>query len=290
MDKLSKILLIPNTTKKISHEHITTLADAICAEGCAIGVLPEHGEVLSYLREKVHTLDSDAELSSYGMAVVLGGDGSIIDATHRLLGYNIPIIGINFGHLGFMAALEIGETAPIADLLRGEYYTDRRMMLDAVVYSENGEEMAEFTVLNDLVFSNGPIPRLVKFDVISDGVKIESCRADGIIIATPTGSTAYSLSAGGPVLDPTLDCICITPICPHSLDSRPIIVRGDSKIEILPQFSQNASVYLSADGQKNVRLAENDRIVIKRSTHTMELVRLRDRAFIQVLRAKLADY
>ncbi len=290
MDKLSKILLIPNTTKKISHEHITTLVDAICAEGCEIGVLPEHGEELSYLGEKVHTLDSDAELSSYGMAVVLGGDGSIIDATHRLLGYNIPIIGINFGHLGFMAALEIGETAPIADLLRGEYYTDRRMMLDAIVYSDDGERKAEFTVLNDLVFSNGPIPRLVKFDVISDGVKIESCRADGIIIATPTGSTAYSLSAGGPVLDPTLDCICITPICPHSLDSRPIIVRGDSNIEILPQFSQNASVYLSADGQKNVRLVENDRIVIKRSAHTMELVRLRDRAFIQVLRAKLADY
>lgn len=290
MDKLSKILLIPNTTKKISPEHITALADAICAEDSEIGILPEHGELLSYLGEKVHTLRDDTELSSYGMAVVLGGDGSIIDATHRLLGYNIPIIGINFGHLGFMAALEIGETEPIAALLRGEYYTDRRMMLDATVYSEDGEEKAKFTVLNDLVFSNGPIPRLVKFDVISDGVKIESCRADGIIIATPTGSTAYSLSAGGPVLDPTLDCICITPICPHSLDSRPIIVRGDSEIEVLPQFSPNAFVYLSADGQKNVRISENDRVVIKRSTHTMELVRLKDRAFIQVLRAKLADY
>ena len=290
MDKLSKILLIPNTTKKISREHITALADAICAEGCKIGVLPEHGEVLSYLGDKAHTLESDAELTSYEMAVVLGGDGSIIDATHRLLGHNIPIIGINFGHLGFMAALEIGETEPIADLLNGEYYTDCRMMLDATVYSEDGVEKGKFTVLNDLVFSNGPIPRLVKFDVISDGVKIESCRADGIIIATPTGSTAYSLSAGGPVLDPTLDCICITPICPHSLDSRPIIVRGDSEIEIYPTFSPDAFVYLSADGQKNIRINENDCVVIKRSSHTMELVRMNDRAFIQVLRAKLADY
>ena len=290
MDKLSKILLIPNTTKKISSEHILALADAVTGDGCELGILPEHKDVLSYLGDSAKALSDDTELSEFGMAIVLGGDGSIIDATHRLLGYNIPIIGINFGHLGFMAELEIGEIEPISKLLAGDYYTDRRMMLDATVCSESGEENASFTVLNDLVFSNGPIPRLVKFDVICDGVKIESCRADGIIVATPTGSTAYSLSAGGPVLDPTLDCICITPICPHSLDSRPIIVRGDSTVEILPRFNPDASVYLSADGQKNIRILENDRVVIKRSTHTTEIVRMKDRAFIQVLRAKLADY
>ncbi len=289
MDKLTKILLIPNTTKKIGREHIVSLAETIISNGCKLGVLAEHEAELSYLSGRVHILRSDSDLDECSMAIVLGGDGSIIDATHRLLGHDIPIIGINFGHVGFMAELEIGELELVSGLIRGEYYTEERMMLDAIVTDENGLERASFTVLNDLVFSNGPIPRLVRFDVISDNIKIESCRADGIIIATPTGSTAYSLSAGGPILDPMLDCICLTPICPHSLDSRPIIVRGDSKIEIAAEFNENASVYLSADGQANIRLSRADRVMIKRSAHTVKLVRMKNRAFVQVLRAKLAD-
>ncbi len=289
MDKLTRILLIPNITKKISREHIIPLVLTIVSGGSEVGVLPEHEDELSYLGDSVHVLKDDSELSSYGVAIVLGGDGSIIDAAHRLLGSGIPIIGINFGHVGFMAELEIDELEPIGQLLRGEYYTDERMMLDATVTDETGERKASFTVLNDLVLSNGPIPRLVKFDVISNKVKIESCRADGIIIATPTGSTAYSLSAGGPILDPTLDCICLTPICPHSLDSRPIIVGGDSEIQIEPKFTPNASVYLSADGQESIQLAQGDNVVIRRSANTVKLVRTKDRAFVQVLRAKLAD-
>ena len=205
------------------------------------------------------------------------------------MGFDIPIIGINFGHVGFLTEIELGELDLIDRLISGEYTTDERMMLDAVVVDRDGKERVKYTVLNDLVLTNGPVARLITFDVYCDGVKVQTCRADGSVIATPTGSTAYSLSAGGPVLDPTLEGICFTPICPHTLSSRPVVFRGNSEITVSNIKNNNSSVYLNADGKDVIHINEGDSISIRMSEYKIKLVRFKGYGFLSVLNAKLSD-
>ncbi len=280
MKELRKILLIPNPTKKINDGYIEMLSDKLRSLGCQIYALPEsqhaeNGGFGPYSSEKIDC------------AIVLGGDGSIIDASHKLLGSKVPIIGINFGHVGFLTELEAGETDEIEKAVRGDYTLERRMMLDAEVINPDGKTERSFTVLNDIVMTNGPIARLIGFDTYCDGVKIVSCRADGMVCATPTGSTAYSLSAGGPILEPTLKGICLTPICPHTLSSRPIIFPSGAKICITNIKSNNSSIYLNADGREAVRVSDGYSVIIRRSESETTLIRLKERGFLEALRAKL---
>jgi len=288
MNKIKNLVLIPNTTKKIDEEKLYSLVKRLHDGGCRIGVLKDAVHMTEHLCELVYTLEDVSELSTCQMAVVLGGDGSIIDAAHRIMPYNIPIVGINFGHVGFMSALEINELELIDRLLLGEYASDERMMLDAAVLDRDGKERVRYTVLNDLVLTNGPVARLITFDVYCDGVKVQTCRSDGAVVATPTGSTAYSLSAGGPVLDPTLEGICFTPICPHTLGSRPVVFRGDSSIVIRDINNNNSSVYLNADGRDVIHINEGDSISIAKSEYKVKLVRFKRYGFLSVLNAKLS--
>ena len=205
---VKKIILIPNPRKEISPEKICSIISRLHHAGCDIGYYAEDGPSLP---EFTHAVD-DAVFSEADAALVLGGDGSIIEAVHKTMKYGIPVVGINFGHVGYLTEIEDGESDLLEKLAEGEYEIDRRMMLTAEITDCDGKTMADFTVLNDLVLTNGPVARLIKFDILSDENKIETCRADGLIVATPTGSTAYSLSAGGPVIDSRLECICLTPI------------------------------------------------------------------------------
>ncbi len=284
MNSIRSLLLIPNLKKHIEPAQIIALVDALAEHGCRVGILPEYASALSFLGGKVSEGSTDADA-----ALVLGGDGSIIEASHRLLGTSIPIIGINYGRVGFLAEIGIGELDLLDRLFSGECAVEQRMMLDARVTGADGSVRAEFTVLNDIVLTNGPVSRLISFDVLCDGVKIASCRADGIIAATPTGSTAYSLSAGGPVLDPSLEGICLTPICPHTLSSRPVIVRSDAAIDLCRIENNGASVYLNADGRDEVKLLGGDCVTIRRSRYTTGLIRIRERGFLSVLQAKLSE-
>lgn len=289
MNKISNLVLIPNTTKNIEPKMITNFVDHLCNLQCRIGVLTENMESLSYLGNRIYEICNADLLEQCHAAVVLGGDGSIIDASNKLLGADIPIIGINFGHVGYLAELEINEIELLDALTEGNCFIDERMMLDAEVYDCFGTLREKSTVLNDIVLSNGPVARLLTFDIYCGNVKIQTCRADGIIIATPTGSTAYSLSAGGPVLEPSLDCLCLTPICPHTLTSRPVIFRGDSVIRLSNILSKGTSVYVTADGRDVFALNEGDIISIKRSEHTTKLIRIKDSGFLGVLHAKLSE-
>ena len=162
-------------------------------------------------------------------------------------------------------------------------------MLDAAVYDANGALREFYTVLNDIVVASGSVARLISYDLICDHVKAQHCRADGVIAATPTGSTAYSLSAGGPVLDPSLDCICLTPICPHTLSSRPAIFSSATEIKIEHIDGRGSDVYLCADGRATRLLEEGDSIVLTKSHYVTRLLRLKDRAFLHVLSSKLSD-
>ena len=284
MDKIRELILIPNLKKNIDPKKIGELVSHLTERGCKVGVLPEYADALSYLGEKISYTGEEG-----GAALVLGGDGSIIAASHRLLGKNIPIVGINYGHVGFLAEIGIGETGLLDRLLDGQYSVEERMMLDAQVTNPDGEERGQFTVLNDIVLTNGPISRLISFDVYCGGVKTETCRADGMVVATPTGSTAYSLSAGGPVLDPSLAGICLTPICPHTLSSRPVVVRGDTEITLANLQSNGASLYLNADGREDFALFPGDTVKIRRSAYSTYLIRVREGGFLNVLQEKLSE-
>lgn len=289
MNRVTNLLLIPNTQKHIDHDKLFSLIKRLKDGGCRVGVLKDAVAVTECLGEMVYVIDNISEVACCQAAVVLGGDGSIIEAAHRIMGFDIPIIGINFGHVGFLTEIELGELDLIDRLISGEYTTDERMMLDAVVVDWDGKERVKYTVLNDLVLTNGPVARLITFDVYCDGVKVQTCRADGSVIATPTGSTAYSLSAGGPVLDPTLEGICFTPICPHTLSSRPVVFRGNSEITVSNIKNNNSSVYLNADGKDVIHINEGDSISIRMSEYKIKLVRFKGYGFLSVLNAKLSD-
>lgn len=289
MNRITDYVLIPNLTKNIGPELLSELVAHLCERQCRIGAFSENMSSLSYLRDKVYEIKGDDIPSSCQAAIVLGGDGSIIDASGRLLESGIPIIGINFGRIGYLAEIEINELHLLDSLVEGNYTIDERMMLEAVVVSSTGAVRATSTVLNDIVLSNGPVARLLTFDIFCGDIKIQTCRADGMIAATPTGSTAYSLSAGGPVLEPSLDCLCLTPICPHTLNSRPVILRGDTEIRLTNIRNNGSSVYITADGRDVVELDEGDSVSVKRSVHTTKLIRIKDNGFLGILHSKLSE-
>jgi len=284
MTKMHKILLLPNPTKNIPWEQIRRIIGCWEAAGCCLYTLPEFS---AYLHNSVPAVQIDED--GWDAACVLGGDGSIIDAAHRLCGRQIPLVGINFGHLGYLTEMEAGELEWIDKIVSGDYTLDHRMMLKTDILTQAGECRRQFSALNDVVLSNGPVARLLSFDITCNDVLMQSCRADGIIAATPTGSTAYSMSAGGPILDPELACICLTPICPHTLNSRPVIVQSSAQICFTRITPRDTSVYLTCDGKEAVELSPGETVRITRSEWSTDLIRVRDDGFLTALRRKMSD-
>ncbi|MBE6587248.1 MAG: NAD(+)/NADH kinase [Ruminococcaceae bacterium] len=220
--------------------------------------------------------------------VVLGGDGSIIQVARATTELNIPIVGINYGKVGYMAVLGGEEADELRDILAGNHIVQKRMMLDVDIIKGDRSVRSFSRALNEAVVSNGPIPHLVEFDLYCDGNLCQHIRSDGIIIATPTGSSAYSMSAGGPVMDPSLSCICATPICPHHLNSRPVIFGGDSVLEIKNARCRNNYIYLSVDGKEVFEIGEGDVVRIAKSKYTASIVSQKNNSFIEVLNSKLS--
>lgn len=285
------VLLVLNTKKNIKRESICDLSSRLEKFGCRIFIFPDAQELFfaSCPDSRVGIIEKHCQLRDIDVAFVLGGDGSIIEAASKTCEFGIPIVGINFGHIGYLAELETGELDLIDRVIRGDYEIDERMMLDAKIIRDKNEIKLPIHALNDIVLSNGPIARILTFDILCGGFKLQTCRADGVIIATPTGSTAYSMSAGGPILDPKLDSICITPICSHALNSRPVILTGDSIIELSNIVSVKNSVYLTVDGREAEMLIPGDRIVISRSKLKTKLIRLKNNGFLGVLKNKLSE-
>lgn len=282
MKKENKILMLPNVTKHITAAQYRRICDCFLAYGCTLYTVAESeafaGVMLPVLPEE--------HISECTLACVLGGDGSMIHAAHRLLGYDIPLLGINFGHVGYLAELELGEIDLLDGLINGAYTIEERMMLQVDVNCADGSLRSRMYALNDTVLSNGPVPKLLTFAIRLNGIDMQTYRADGIVIATPTGSTAYSLSAGGPILEPRLDCICLTPICPHTPGSRPVLVCGDTRIDLCRIMPKDTSVYISTDGSEVTSVCRGDTISIQKAPHTTKLIRLKDEGFLGVLRDK----
>ncbi len=222
--------------------------------------------------------------------IVLGGDGSLLDAARRAALHGKPLLGINKGRLGFMAELEMTELEMLSQLFAGEYELDRRAMLHIAVKTQSGGVRAESFALNDAVISNGSVARIVDLELYEAGEQVTSYRADGVIVATPTGSTAYSMSAGGPVIDPHLGCFCVTPICSHSLTARPILFRDDAVMEIKNTCQREKMLYLTVDGRINFEIYRGDSVTVTKSRMEATFIRFKKSGFYNRLKHKMNTY
>jgi NAD+ kinase len=218
--------------------------------------------------------------------VVLGGDGTLLAAS-RLLDKPIPVLGVNFGSLGFLTEITLAELYPtLSGVLEGRYQHEERRLLRTVVH-RRGRPDVTGDVLNDVVITKAGPSRIIELEVSVGGVFVSSFRADGIIVSSPTGSTAYNLAAGGPILNPTLPAIVITPICPHMLANRPLVVSDESRIELRLRAARAVDVYAALDGQETFAFADDDRVVVTGSPRRLKLVKAPGRDYYEVLRTKL---
>ena len=220
------------------------------------------------------------------LLIVLGGDGTLLSVS-RLVGDRCtPILGINLGSLGFLTEITRDEIIPVLEqLVAGELTVSERLRLDVIILRE-GTEVARYRVLNDLVINKGALARIIDMEAWVDDTYLTTFKADGLIVATPTGSTAYNLAAGGPIISPALHCLVISPICPHMLTNRPIIVSDEAVIRIEVKF-QNEEVAMTADGQIGMPLQGGDVVEIRRSPHPTMLVLSPTKDYFQILRTKL---
>lgn len=218
--------------------------------------------------------------------VVFGGDGSFIWVSRMAQGYDVSIMGCNLGGLGFLTEFTVDEFFPMMErVLAGDYEIEKRDMISCRVDRKNGEQ-EEFTVLNDVVINNGPISKVVDLSIYIEEKYVTTFKADGIIFATPTGSTAYSLSAGGPIIYPTLPVITVTPICPHILTNRPIVVPNTKKIRT-KVLTDIQNTYLTLDGQVGVPLYLGDEVVLEDSESYVNIIKSPFRDYFNILKTKL---
>ena len=247
--------------------------------------LPRSVERNCELPKDIRYYRLDRELGNADLVICFGGDGTILHMAKAATRRGLPLLGVNIGTMGFMAELESSELDKLKLLAAGKYEIDSRMMLDITVQRDR-EIIFHDICLNDAVITKGAVARIVHLAVKCDGVQAMECGGDGVIISTPTGSTAYSLSAGGPIVEPEADGIIITPVCSHDVASRCIVASGKRVITVGMTSQSRRSAYLSVDGGKTLRLNMGDVVTIKKSKLETRLVRLNDRSFYDVVNMK----
>lgn len=221
------------------------------------------------------------------LAVIVGGDGTLLNAARTLSDFDIPVVGVNMGRLGFLVDVSPNDMLPCLDaVLEGRYREEDRLLLHAEVF--RGEErILESDALNDVVIHKWQVARMIEFETRIDGSFVHKHRSDGVIISTPTGSTAYALSGGGPILHPSLPAVVLVPICPHTLTNRPIVVGAECRIEIVITQSPQGGGQITCDGQVNARVSVGDRICIGPKSRKLRLLHPEDYDYFRILRSKL---
>lgn len=227
-------------------------------------------------------------IKSSDLLISIGGDGTIIHSAHRAAAFDKPILGINAGNLGFLAGLEKEELHLLRALIDDEYTVDKRMML-SVKHYEGESFLKEYICLNDVVIAHGNSLKMCDIEATGKGKRIFDYQADGLIVATPTGSTAYSLSAGGPVVDTAIESLILTPICNHSLFSRSMLFKADSVIELKVKNSEASLPLFSCDGENGVAMGSNSRLVVTRSEKCAKIIRIKSDSFADILSHKLIE-
>ncbi len=251
-------------------------------KACRI-IMPEEYEGRFNPREAVEFVNKSKFFSEPDVIIVLGGDGTILRAARNCALAGVPIIGINLGRIGYMAELELDELPMLDRLFSGDFQIEKRMLIEVEV---GGEKLF---ALNEAVLGGDSVFRIVEIELWCENNKVNRYRADGLIAATPTGSTAYSMSAGGSVVDPRLEAIMITPICSHSLNATPLLFSAESELTMKNVTSRAEKLYLNLDGCEIRELAYGESAKIRRSDKTVSFIRLKDGTFYDVLQRKMAD-
>ncbi|MBF0098793.1 MAG: NAD(+)/NADH kinase [Magnetococcales bacterium] len=267
--------------------------------------LYHRGKQVTICAETAEAIALDPEVAQYklqddlpegqDMVVVIGGDGTFLAGFRAIGTREVPLLGINMGRLGFLTEVSMDAMLEtMEEVLAGHYRVEVRTLLNVIVL-RHGEEVLSHCVMNDVVVHKGTLARMLEFQVAIDGQFVYTARADGLILATPTGSTAYALSAGGPILHPGIDALLLTPICPHTLTNRPIAVPGYGEIcitfpgrhGIIDRHGEQKDRLLTLDGQTGFSLLEGDQILVKRSDHRLQVLHAPNRNYYAVLREKL---
>lgn len=276
---MNKFLIIANSDKKETVELSSKINDKLISKNASCKIINGYVEK--------HMVDDTTEC-----IIVLGGDGTLLMAARNLVDLGIPFIGINCGNLGFLSEATpemIDET--LEKLLENHYTLEKRMMLTGRII-RNGKIISENVALNDIVINRGGLLRVIDFDIYVNGMKLNQYKADGMIVSTPTGSTAYSMSAGGPIVKPSANLILLTPICPHTLNTRSIILDADDVVDIEVSNKkrvENDERFAYFDGDMSVKLMSGDRISICKSKISTGIIKLSSRSFIEILKRKMSD-
>ena len=286
---MNKVILSPNPyrdkgfkTAQVAQKILTDLG--VQTRMC----LPFNVDRNFELPKNVKLYDLNQELKETDMLICFGGDGTILHSSKQATLNQVPILCVNVGNMGFMAELESNELHLLERAVRGEYTLDNRLMLDVQV--RRGEEVLyQDIALNDAVVTKGAVAREIQLQVLCDGVQATEPSGDGVIVCTPTGSTAYSLSAGGPIVEPTAQNLIITPICAHALSAKSFVLSSQRVVTIKASKNGRKNAYLSVDGGRAVRLNTADEVIIRRSEHETKLVRIKDTSFYSVINNKFRN-
>lgn len=282
---MKNVLLNPNPERDINLECTKKTADFLKKHGVN-AMLPS--DISGAEDTGIDLVDFSAAAETADMIISFGGDGTLLHTANQVAHLGVPVLGINIGRIGYMAELESNELDYLRNILDGNYTTEERMMLDVSVRRDNKTVYHE-TALNDAVILKTGLLWNIDMDIYADDMFISHYSGDGVIVATPTGSTAYSLSAGGPIIDPISTNITITPVCAHSLTAKPIVVSPQRIINIVPQCSKSRAIAVSTDGSDGFDLMQGDLLILKKSELVTKLIHVKDTNFYDVLYSKLSD-
>jgi NAD+ kinase len=284
--KQLKIAIVPNLSKHNAQYHTVKVMEKLRELGAEVFIMSEYKNICTGCEVQFYD-NFKTMLKDCDILIAVGGDGTIIHCARHAAEAQKPILGINVGRVGFVASLETDELEKLSRLVDGDYKIERRMMLD-VKFEADGKQTT-YCALNDAVISRGSLSRMLDLKVRFNDTNVCNYHADGLIVSTPTGSTAYSLSTGGPVIDPSISCILLSPICPHSLFTRSVVFGSDAKLCVQASSKYDCEIFLIIDGETYIKINENQKIEFSRSEQAVQIIKLKDDSFYEIVNEKLAE-
>lgn len=278
------VFIYPNLKKNNAFECTMQACDILHSNGAKIYMSSMYSDDIKL--DYVMFFDDENVLADCDVILCIGGDGTILRAAAKSIKYDCAVLGINCGRLGFMSSLEKADIHKLKDICDNSFKIESRMMLDIMIKHADGSLVLSHA-LNEAVISHGVAAKIQDFTVIADGVTISSLRADGLIFSTPTGSSAYSLSAGGPLIEPTIDCIEFTQICPHSLFSRTMLIAPNREIEVKYNADKGSKIAVSVDGRAPIILESDDRLFIRKSDNRVKFIDMNANNYFNSISNKL---
>ena len=286
---MQKVILTPNPYRDKNFQTVREAMRILTQAGLEVKIcLPFEVDRSYDLPNDLRFSRLDRELPTASLVICFGGDGTILHMAKAATRSGVPILGVNIGTMGFMAELESTELQELRRIASGDYFIDERMMLDVTVLRDR-DIIFHDICLNDAAITKGAVARIVHLKVECDDIQVLECGGDGVIVATPTGSTAYSLSAGGPIVEPEANSILITPVCAHDVASRSIVVSQNRYVTVGLTHNARRNAFLSVDGGKATKINMGDVITIRKSNLTTKLIRLKTRSFFDVVNMKFKN-